>query len=64
MTDGVNGYLVPVKDVDAIVNAMEKMLDDPAKTAQMAAEARRICEDRYDVRKVNGIICKTMGVIS
>lgn len=64
VTDGVNGYLVPVKDVDAIVNAMEKMLDYPAKTAQMAAEARRICEDRYDVRKVNGIICKTMGVIS
>ena len=40
------------------------MVDDPAKTAQMAAQARRICEDRYDVRKVNGIICKTMGVIS
>lgn len=62
VTDGVNGWLVPVKDVDAIVAAMEKMLDDPKKTARMAAEARRICEDRYDVRKVNRTIRKTMGI--
>lgn len=62
VTDGVNGWLVPVKDVDAIVAAMEKMLDDPEKTAYMAAEARRICEDRYDVRKVNRTIRKTMGI--
>ena len=62
VTDGVNGYLVPVKDVDAIVAAMEKMLDDPQKTAHMAAEARYICEDRYDVRKVNRTICRTMSV--
>ena len=62
VTDGVNGWLVPVKDVDAIVAAMEKMLDDPERTAHMAAEARRICEDRYDVRKVNRTIRKTMGI--
>ena len=62
VADGVNGYLVPVKDVDAIVEAMEKMLDDPEKTAAMAAQARRICEDRYDVRKVNHTICQTMGI--
>ncbi len=62
VADGVNGYLVPVKDVDAIVEAMEKMLDDPEEAAAMAAQARRICEDRYDVRKVNCTICQTMGI--
>ena len=62
VTDGVNGYLVPVKDVDAIVAAMERMLDDSEKTATMAAEARRIAEERYDVRNVNSTIRRTMGI--
>ncbi len=62
VTDGVNGYLVPVKNVDAILSAMERILDDQVKTAEMAAAARRICEDRYDVRKVNQAIRRTMGI--
>ena len=64
VTDGVNGYLVPVKDVDAIVTAMERILDDPANAQRMAHEARRIAEDRYDVHKVNASICRTMGIIN
>ena len=60
--DGVNGYLVPVKDVDAIVAAMEKIIADPAKTAQMAENARRIAEEKYDVRKVNLKIRETMNI--
>lgn len=62
VTDGVNGLLVPVKDVDAIVAAMEKLLDEPETAARMAVEARRIAEDRYDVRKVNRTIRRTMGI--
>ena len=62
VSDGVNGYLVPVKDVDAIVEAMEKMLADPEKNAQMAKSARKIAEDKYDVNKVNLMIRKTMGI--
>ena len=62
VTDGVNGWLVPVKDVDAIVAAMEKILDEPQKTAEMARSARAICEERYDVRKVNRKIRQTMQI--
>lgn len=62
VTDGVNGYLVPVKDADAIVEAMERILDEPETTKRMASEARRICEERYDVRKVNHTILMTMGI--
>lgn len=60
--DGVNGYLVPVKDVDAIVAAMERIIADPASTAQMAENARRIAEEKYDVRKVNLKIRETMNI--
>lgn len=62
VTDGVNGYLVPVKNVDAIVEAMEKMIGCPEKNAQMAKTARCIAEEKYDVKKVNLTIRKTMGI--
>lgn len=60
--DGVNGYLVPVKDVDAIVEAMEKIIANPVKTAEMAQTARRIAEEKYDVNKVNQKIKQTMHI--
>ena len=62
VTDGINGYLVPVKDVSAIVEAMEKIIDNAVKTAEMAKAARMIAEDKYDVNKVNLEIRRTMGI--
>ena len=62
VTDGVNGYLVPVKDVDAIVEAMEKMIAQPSENVRMAKNARQIAEEKYDVNKVNLTIRKTMGI--
>ena len=62
VTDGVNGYLVPVKNVAAIVDAMEKIVSDPEKTAQMAENARVIAEKKYDVNKINMKIKQTMNI--
>lgn len=62
VADSVNGYLVPIKNVDVIVEAMEKILADPAETARMAAAARKIAEEKYDVHKVNQIIRNTMVI--
>ena len=62
VTDGSNGYLVPVKNVEAIVEAMEKIIADPIVTAQMAATARQIAEDKYDVNKINLKIKQTMRI--
>lgn len=62
VTNGINGYLVPVKNVDAIVDAMEKVIADPAKTAEMAKTARQIAEDKYNVNKINLVIKKTMKI--
>lgn len=62
VTDGINGYLVPVKDVGAIVEAMEKIIADPQKTAKMAKTARQIAEEKYDVNKINLKIRQTMRI--
>ena len=60
--DGKNGYLVPVRNVDAIVEAMEKIISDPLKTAEMARTARQMAEEKYDVNKVNLKIRQTMNI--
>lgn len=62
VADGVNGYLVPVKNVGAIVEAMERIIADPVKTEEMAKAARKIAEEKYDVKIVNLRIRQTMGI--
>ena len=61
--DGGNGYLVPVKNVERLVVAMERFISQPALISQMGKESRRIAEEKYDVRKVNQVILKALGVI-
>jgi glycosyltransferase involved in cell wall biosynthesis len=59
---GRNGFLVGVKDVDAIVAAMERFVAEPGLIARMGAESRRIAEEKYDVHKVNAVILEAMGL--
>ncbi len=61
--DGRNGFLVPVKDVEALMSAMEKFILEPDLIAQMGKESRIIAEEKYDVRKVNQVILHEMGLI-
>lgn len=45
ITDGVDGYLVPVGDAEAVARAIVSILDDPEKMARMRAAAARKSED-------------------
>lgn len=58
--DGVNGILVPVKDVDALYDAMELFIQNPEYVTKMAKNGRGIVETVFDVKLVNREICKTM----
>jgi glycosyltransferase involved in cell wall biosynthesis len=51
--DGVNGYRVPVRDVDALAAAMGHFLDDPRRVAVMGRASRKMAESRFDVQKIN-----------
>jgi len=51
--DGVNGYLVPARDVEALAEAMRRFLDDPGRVAPMGSASRRIAEQCFDVREIN-----------
>lgn len=50
---GVNGYLVPVKDVEQLVQCMKKFIDNPALVNKFGRKSREIAEKKYDVHKVN-----------
>lgn len=62
--NGENGFLVPVKDVKALADAMEKFIKNPELIPVMGKRSREIAEEKYDVHKVNQKICEAMGLIN
>lgn len=62
VVDGDNGFLVPVKDVKALADAMIKMVATPGLAASMGERSRRIAEEKYDVHKVNAAMLEGMGI--
>ena len=60
--DGVNGLLVPVRDVCALADAMERFILQPELIGEMGKASRSIAEERFDVYKVNKIILCEMGL--
>jgi glycosyltransferase involved in cell wall biosynthesis len=60
--DGVNGFLVPVQDADALYAAMKRFVADPGLASRMGAASREIAERRYDARKVSADILGHIGL--
>ncbi|WP_448379482.1 glycosyltransferase family 4 protein [Fervidobacterium sp.] len=60
--DGVNGFLVPPRNVEALVSAMEKFILQPELIVKMGTESRKIAEERFDVHKINKKLLEEMGL--
>lgn len=61
--DGVNGYLVPVRDAPALADAIERLILEPERVIKMGRESRRIAEAKYDVHRVNEVVLKAMELV-
>ena len=59
---GENGFLIPPRDADAATRAMEYFLTHPQSIAPMGHASRRLAEEVFDVRLVNEIILRAMGL--
>lgn len=62
VTDGVNGYLVPVKNVEKLAEKMIYLIEKPEKVFEFAQNGRRIAEEKFDVNKVNEKIINAMNL--
>ncbi len=62
VTEGRNGFLVPVRDSEALADAMEKFMREPALIEKMGAQSRKYAEEKFDVKKVNQVILAAMGL--
>jgi len=60
---GENGYLISVKAVDELVEAMTQFIEQPALYEQMGQMSRRIALEKYDVKKVNDHMLSEMGML-
>jgi glycosyltransferase involved in cell wall biosynthesis len=60
--EGENGYLVRVKDVEALLKAMKRFIDEPELIVRLGRRSREIAEEKYDVHKVNAIMIEAMGL--
>jgi glycosyltransferase involved in cell wall biosynthesis len=62
VVQGVNGFLVPPRDVDALVAAMERFILQPELILSMGQASRKLAEERFDVHKINQRILEVIGI--
>ena len=58
--EGVNGFLIPTKNVHALARAMMRFVEEPEMLSRMGRESRRLAEQKFDVRLVNATIMKSL----
>ena len=58
--DGYNGFLIPIKAVAELAEAMGRFIIEPALIKIMGDRSRLIAEEKFDVHKVNNSILECM----
>lgn len=60
--DGVNGFLVPPHDQEALEAAMLRFLREPELVRSMGLASFIFAQDNFDVRKINRRILRDIGI--
>ena len=60
--DGINGFLIQPRDVQGLVEAILKLVDDPTLVEKMGRASRKIAEENYNVHIINQEIFAVMGL--
>ena len=60
VTNGVTGFLVPIKDADAVAEKMLWFVEHPEETVTMGEASRELCKEKFDVVSVNKDMLKYM----
>ena len=54
VVDGVNGYMIPVRDAEALTDRLMRLAGDRELVERMAEEAYKTCRERFEVSIING----------
>ena len=60
--DGKTGFIVPVKDVDALAKAMCRFIEAPELIKTMGEESFNLCKEKFDVHKVNRVLLRHLEI--
>ena len=60
--NGVNGYVAPLREPQALADAMERFILHPEDISAMGAASRKIAMEEFDARKVAAHIMRVMGL--
>ena len=52
VVDGATGTLVPVRNAEALADAIGRLIEEPERRLQMGTRARALAEENFDVRHV------------
>lgn len=63
VVDGVNGFLVPKWDVDALVDKMTYFIKHPETVELMGLESHKLAVKNFDADKINAKLMKIMGLM-
>ena len=50
--DGKNGFMIPIKDSDALAAALKKLIDNPTLRQEMGRNAREFAVSKFDIKDV------------
>ena len=59
---GRNGFLIPARSVEALVEALRRLVEDPSLAVRLGAEGRRLAEQHYDVHRIDRQLMDFMGI--
>ena len=59
---GENGYLVPARNITALVDRMIWFIDNRKELVLMGIKSRQIALDRFDVNKINSEMIRIIGL--
>ncbi|MGH7908946.1 MAG: glycosyltransferase [Thermodesulfobacteriota bacterium] len=61
--DGKSGFLVPERDVDALANKIEYLIEHPELWSEMGRCGRKLVEEKYDIQKLNQRLVKIYNAL-
>lgn len=51
--DGKSGFIVPERDIDALAQKLEYLIEHPERWSEMGRFGRKFVEEKYDIKRLN-----------